>query len=47
MNERSIVAEPWPLALLEAAEVHYFGDFHVIVAVGIHRFRASWRAVRR
>ena len=34
-------------ASLEAAEVRYFGDFHVIVVVRIHRVRASWRAVRR
>jgi hypothetical protein len=34
-------------ASLEAAEVHNLRDFHVIVAVCIHRVRASWRAVRR
>jgi len=32
---------------LEAAEVRNLRDFHVIVAVCIHRVRASWRAVQR
>jgi hypothetical protein len=34
-------------ASLEATEVRNLRDFHVIVAVCIHRVRASWRAVRR